>query len=90
MVLPLRSGKPPAAINEELGVAQLRNREIATINHLRGLSVETVSDFADGYQFAFLGSFDKLGRNPAQRRGDCSGAQSGKAFRGSWSRSAVP
>jgi hypothetical protein len=44
-------------------------REFAPINHLRGLSIQPIRDFSDGRQIAFLGLFDQLGRNSAQREG---------------------
>jgi hypothetical protein len=52
----------------ELLVRELVDRQIPRIDHLRGLAVQPVRDFANSGKFAFLGLLDQLGRNPAERK----------------------
>src|SRR6516225_4764247 len=62
-------GQSAPSNRQQFFVAQLPEWDIATIKHLCRLSVQPVSDFANGCQFAFLSPFNQLGRNSAQRKG---------------------
>ena len=50
----------------KLSIGHLLERDMAPIEHLDGLSVQSVGDFSDAGQFAFLSPFDQLGCDPAQ------------------------
>jgi hypothetical protein len=65
----LTLGQSASGNHQQLLVSQLIEGDITAIEHLDRLSVQPVGDFANSGKFAFLGLFDQLGCDPAQRHG---------------------